>query len=359
MAGMPSSATEIASRIKLGWNLGNTLEATGGETAWGNPKTTLQMIQLVKQSGFDAIRLPVSWNQYANQSNAAIDPAWLNRVQEVVQYSVDSGLYVIVNIHWDGGWLENNVTPAKQAENNDKQKAFWQQIATHFRHFDERVLFASANEPNVENADQMAVLLTYHQTFVDAVRATGGKNAYRILVVQGPSTDIEKTNQLMHQMPVDLLPNRMMAEVHFYTPYQFTLMNEDQSWGSQFYYWGRNYHSTTDTARNATWGEESTVDQLFALMKQQFVDKGIPVVLGEYAAMRRTGQLSGAALNLHLESRAYFHRYVTQKAVQNGLLPFYWDAGGLDNFGSGIFNRQNHSVFDQQTLTALRQGAGK
>jgi len=356
---MSSTATEIASRIKLGWNLGNTLEAIGGETAWGNPKTTSQFIQLVKQSGFDAIRLPVSWNQYANQSTAKIDSAWLNRVREVVQYSVDAGLYVVVNIHWDEGWLEHNITEAKKAEVNDKQRAFWQQIATHLRDFDERVMFASANEPNVDNASQMAVLESYHQTFVDAVRATGGKNAYRVLVVQGPRTDIELTDQLMRQLPVDTLPNRMMAELHFYTPYQFTLMSEDADWGKQFFYWGRNFHSTTDTSRNATWGEEDEVDRLFGIVKQQFVNKGIPVILGEYCAQRRTGQLSGAALELHLASRAYFHRYVTQKALENGILPFYWDAGGLDNFSSGIFNRNTNTVFDQQTLDALRLGAGK
>ena len=101
------TSVQLTQVMGVGWNLGNSLDAIGGETAWGNPKTTLQMIQLVKQSGFDAIRLPVSWNQYANQNNAAIDAAWLNRVREVVQYSVDSGLYVIVNIHWDGGWIDS------------------------------------------------------------------------------------------------------------------------------------------------------------------------------------------------------------------------------------------------------------
>lgn len=356
---MSSIATEIASRIKLGWNLGNSLEAIGGETNWGNPAATPELVRLVKQNGFDAIRLPVSWNQYANQTTAKIDTNWLNRVRQVVEDSVDAGLYVIVNIHWDEGWLENNVTPEKQAENNDKQKALWQQIATHLRDFDERVMFAGTNEPNVDDATQMAVLDSYLQTFVDAVRSTGGKNAYRVLVVQGPRTDIELTNQLMRQLPTDTLPNRMMAELHFYTPYQFTLMSEDADWGKQFYYWGSGFHSTTDTERNSTWGEESDVDHLFGLVKQQFVDKGVPVVLGEYAAQRRTGQLSGAALELHLASRAYFHRYVTQKALENGVLPFYWDAGGLDHLSSGIFNRNTLTVFDQQTLDALRQGAGK
>ena len=181
--GMSSTAVQLADKIKLGWNIGNSLEAIGSETAWGNPKVTKELIQLVKQSGFNAIRIPCSWNQYMeNSSTGKIKAEWLNRVKEVVQYCVDNNMYVILNIHWDGGWLENNNTPAKQVENNAKQKAFWEQIATHLRSFDERLLLASANEPNVENASQMAVLESYHQTFVDAVRSTGGKNSHRVLV---------------------------------------------------------------------------------------------------------------------------------------------------------------------------------
>src|SRR5690606_9444123 len=149
-----------------------------------------------KNNGFDALRIPVSWDQYADRETAEISAAWLNRVKDVVQYAMDNDIYVIINIHWDGGWLENNVTPAKQAANNARQKAFWQQIATHLRDCDERLIFAGANEPDAETEEEFQVLMTYHQTFVDAVRATGGKNAYRVLVVQGPKTDIELTDQL-------------------------------------------------------------------------------------------------------------------------------------------------------------------
>ena len=123
-----------------------------------------------------------------------------------------------------------------------------------------------------------------------------------------------------------------------------------------FYYWGQGYHSNTDPTRNATWGEENDVDKYFGMMKAKFVDKGIPVVLGEYAAIRRTS-LNGEALTLHLASRAYYLKFVTQRARANGILPFYWDAGGLGNNGSGIFNRQNNTVFDQQALDALVEGS--
>ena len=354
--GMSSTAVQLAAKIKLGWNIGNTLEATGGETAWGNPKVTKALIDLVKANGFNAIRIPCSWNQnMANSSTAQIKADWLNRVKEVVQYCVDNDMYVILNIHWDGGWLENNCTNAKKAENNAKQKAFWEQIATSLRDFDEHLLFASANEPNVDDATQMDVLNSYHQTFIDAVRATGGKNANRILVVQGPSTDIDKTNKLMLTLPVDNVANRMMVEVHYYTPWNFCGMEKDETWGKMFYYWGANYHSTTDTTRNATWGEEADLDKLFKSMKTQFVDKGIPVVLGEFGAIKRTN-LTGSDLTLHLDSRAFFLKYVVKQAKANGLLPFYWDAGGMGNNGSAIFNRTNNTIFDNQALTGLLDG---
>lgn len=351
--GMESTATQIASKIGIGFNIGNTLEATGGksETYWGNPKISKEFVAFVKQAGFSAVRLPVSWDQYANQTTAEIDPNWLNRVKEVVQYCVDNDLYVIVNIHWDGGWLENNVEPAQQEQNNAKQKAFWEQIATQLRDFDERVLFASANEPNVETAAQMAVLLSHHQTFIDTVRATGGKNAQRVLIVQGPSTDIDKTSKLWTQMPSDTLSNKLMMEIHYYSPWNYTGMTKDESWGNQFFYWGKGFHSTTDTAHNPTWGEEDYVDKQFKLMKTQFVDKGIPVVMGEFGLGVRKN-LTGDDLKLHLDGRAYYLNYVTKQAIANGLLPFVWDIGEL-------LDRTNNKVLDQRAFDALMDGVAK
>jgi hypothetical protein len=198
-------------------------------------------------------------------------------------------------------------------------------ITTQLRYFDEYLLFASANEPNVENATQMAVLTSYHQKFIDAVRSTGGKNGYCTLVIQGPLTDIEKTNNLMTTLPTDSAEKRLMAEVHYYTPYQFCLMTEDATWGKMFYYWEASYHSTTDLTRNANGGEEAELDAFFKFMKTKFVDKGIPVILGEFRAITRTS-LTGDDLTLHLNSRAYYLKYVVKQAKANGLLPFYSDA---------------------------------
>ena len=348
---MASTAMQLASRITLGWNAGNTLEAIGGETAWGNPQITREQISFVKASGFDSIRLPCSWNQYANQTTAKIDDAWLNRVRQVVQYCIDADMTVLLNIHWDGGWLDENINASARDATAAKQKAFWEQIATHLRDFDERLMFASANEPPADDAAEMDILFHYHQTFIDAVRSTGGRNAYRVLVLQGPSTDIEKSDLLWNRMPTDTLDHRLMAEVHYYTPPNFAILSEDASWGRMFYYWGRDYHSTTDPTRNADWGEEDTVDQMMALMKRKFVDSGIPVVLGEYGAVRRTN-LTGDDLTLHLASRAYYFKYVTQQARANGLLPYHWDTGDL-------INRRSLTVVDQQALDALLDGAGK
>ncbi len=354
--GMNSTAAQLAAKIKLGWNMGNSLESIGGETAWANPKATKALIDLVKANGFNAIRIPCSFDQYlANSTTAKIKEEWLARVKEVVNYGVANDMYVIVNIHWDGGWLENNCTEGAKSATNAKQKAYWEQIATHLRDFDEHLIFASANEPKVANATEMAVLTTYHQTFIDAVRSTGGKNAYRTVVVQGPDTDIEKTNKLMLTLPSDKVANRMMMEVHYYTPYQFTLMDKDADWGKMFYYWGATNRSTTDTERNPTWGEEADLAKLFKSMKTQFVDKGIPVILGEFGAIRRSN-LTGSNLTLHLASRAYYLKSVVQQAKANGMVPFYWDEGNIGSNGFGIFNRFNTTVADTQALNGLLDG---
>jgi len=347
-SGMSSTATELAVKMALGINIGNTLEATGGETAWGNPKVNKAYVDAVKNLGFTAIRIPCSWDQYANLTTGEIQQDWLDRVKTVVQYCIDNDLYVVLNIHWDGGWLEKNVSTNKQEEVNAKQKAYWQQIATYMRDFDEHLLFASANEPSVEDATQMKVLMSYHQTFIDAVRSTGGKNSYRVLIVQGPSTDIEKTNDLMKSMPEDNVENKLMAELHYYTPYQFCLMTEDADWGKMFYYWGKDNHSTANPDRNATWGEEDDLNNLFDMAKAQFVQKGIPVIIGEFGAYKRNN-IPEEALNA--ASVEYYNGYVVQASLSRGMVPFYWDTGGL-------INRNTGAVKDQGVLDAMLNEAG-
>jgi len=350
--GMKDNAVQLAAKIRLGWNIGNTFEAPGGETGWGSPVITERYIKFVKQQGFNAVRIPCSWNlaHLADKSKARIDPNWLSRIKEVVGYCVKNNMYVLLNIHWDGGWLENNCTANKADSVIAKQKALWEQIATAMRDFDEHVIFASANEPNVNDAHQMNTLLSYHQTFVNAVRSTGGRNSYRVLVVQGPSTDIEKTNDLMTNLPHDEIAARIMVEVHYYSPFQFCLMDEDAKWGKIFYYWGNGHHSATDTERNANHGEEKDVDAAFEKMKTKFVDKGVPVLLGEYGTYRRNNSDHVPSdLATHNDAVDYWLTYVTKQAKANGMLPFYWDTGGA-------LDRQRCTVKDQRTITAIIAG---
>lgn len=350
-SGMGSNAVQLAAKFKLGWNIGNTMEAIGGETAWGNPLISESYIQAIKQQGVNAIRLPCSWDQHSDKATARIHADWLNRVKQVVQYCVNNDMYVLLNIHWDGGWLENNISKAKQDSVNAKQKAFWEQIATKMRDFDEHLMFASANEPAVDNAEQMSVLDSYHQTFVNAVRSTGGRNSYRVLVVQGPSTNIEKSNDLMNTLPADVVKDRMMVEVHYYSPPNFCiLMDGDASWGKMFYYWGAGHHSTIEPERNATWGEESDVDKSFSLLKTKFTDKQIPVILGEYGTYRRgNSRYVPKDLATHNDAVDYWLTYVTKRAIASGAKPFYWDTGGA-------LDRRNHTVLDQRTINALITG---
>jgi aryl-phospho-beta-D-glucosidase BglC (GH1 family) len=343
------TAQSIASNMRIGWNLGNTLEAICGETAWGGVTPTQQLFDLVKASGFNTVRLPCAWD--CHTTNGVIDPNWLANVKQVVDFAVNDGLYVILNIHWDDGWLEDNVTTSAQVSVNAKQKNYWTQIATYFNNYDEHLLFASANEPAVSDATGMSVLLSYHQTFVNAVRATGGNNSTRTLIVQGPATNIGLTNTLMNTLPTDPTAGRMMVEVHYYDPYQFCLMTQDATWGPMFYYWGSGYHSTTDVTRNATWGEESYVDSCFNLMQAKFVNKGIPVIVGEFAADQRTVS-APSDQNLATASRRYYYRYVVSSAKARGIIPFAWD------INMQMFNRSVPSVLDQGVIDAMNQGAG-
>lgn len=348
--GQLPTAQQVASQMKVGWNLGNTLEAICGENAWGNPATSQALINAVKAAGFNTVRIPCAWD--CHTSNGVIDAAWIARVKAVVDYCINNNMYVIINIHWDGGWLENNCTTSAQSAVNVKQQNYWTQIANYFKNYNERLLFASANEPAVSDATGMSVLLSYHQTFINAVRATGGNNSSRSLIIQGPSTSIDNTYNLMNTMPTDQISNRLMMEVHYYAPWQFCGLTADASWGTMFYYWGNGYHSTTQTDRNTTWGEESEVERALGLMKTKFVDNGIPVIIGEFGAIKRTNP---SDLSLHLASREYFNKYVTSSAKNKGMVPVYWDNGASD---FGIFNRSTAAVSDQGVINAIMQGAG-
>ena len=349
------TATEFARQMSPGWNLGNSLEAMGSgpapaatsqETAWGNPATTQALMTAVKAAGFKSVRIPVSWNQYADAGNN-ISPAWMARVTEVVNYARSAGLYVVMNIHWDGGWMQP--TSAQQAAVNAKLTKFWTQIATNFRDQDDRLLFAGTNEVMVTNVysapttENCAVQNSFNQTFVNAVRATGGGNATRYLVVQGYNTNINYTVACNATLPTDSVANRMMMEVHYYDPYNFTLNTASSIWQ-----WGS--IATTPSATE-TWANEAYTDAQFQKMKTTFIDKGIPVILGEYAASLRTEyDPSGTYRN-------YWNKYITQSAHQRGLVPMYWDNGSTANHQSGLFNRGPATPAFFDTIKAIVDAA--
>lgn len=369
--GMTSTATQLAKQIYAGWNLGNSLESSGSETAWGNPATTKAMIDMVKANGFNAIRIPCGWSQnyLSNASKATILSGWLQRVKQVVDYCIEDGLYVIINIHWDGGWIEERGFTDTSESNvsylADKQTALWEQIATYFRNYDEHLIFAGMNEPGQSlNTDfttaQNTALLRYEQAFVNAVRSTGGKNYYRNLIVQGPRTNIDNTYKAYNTLPTDVVSNRMMVEVHYYDPYQFTGLKADETWGKMFYYWG-DYHYSSST-HNASWGEKSYVDTEFGYMKSKYVTKGIPVILGEYgASYRDLSGISGESQDYHNKSIQQFYEYVTQQAKNNGIVPFVWDNGNqlssTNKMTMALFNRSSLTVSDNYALTGIKNGA--
>lgn len=353
--GMDSDAPALAAKMIAGWNLGNSLEATTAETAsetlWGNPKTTKAFVDAVKNAGFNAVRIPCAWNAYIEDPvTNKIQDSWLARVKEVVNYVVDNDMYAILNIHWDGGWLENNPTFDKREEVNKKQKVLWEQIAVCFRDFDEHVLFAGTNEvhedynnPSTENIE---VQTSYNQTFVDAVRSTGGRNAYRNIVIQAYNTNINFARDYM-VVSTDPTPNRLMVEVHYYDPYDFTL----QETGSFKTQWGQPFAG----GDVSDWGQEDWVDEAFGVMKTHFVDQGFPVILGEYGVMLRD---LTSGLEQHKQARNYYLEYVTKAARDNGLIPFYWDNGHTGPGGSGLFNRASGEIVHPDAVNAIMKGAG-
>lgn len=356
---LPAVAQAQFPSSTYGWNLGNTLEPPCGEGCWA-PAATQAMINEVANAGFNSIRIPVAWDSHANQSTYEINASWLNRVKQVVDWSLDANLTVVLNTHWDGGWLEENIGNSVNPTINTKMDAYWTQIAGTFADasYDERLLFAGANEPNVENAAQMSTLMTYYQTFVDAVRDVGGSNTSRWLVVQGPYTDINRTDQLMNTLPNDPTEDRLAVEVHYYDPWQFAGLEQDANWGNMFYFWGDDYNSATLSGRNANHSEEDHLVAQLQKMHDKFVSQGVPVILGEFGATNRTGnpELTGENLDLHLASRLYYHELIVETANSLGIAPYYWDNSDINpnnGNGSGIFNRNTATVFDQDTVTAL------
>jgi len=373
--GMGSTATQLAANMTMGWNIFNTMEASGGETGWGNPPITQQLIDLIKSKDFNAIRIPIQYTDHlVNRSTARIDPVWLARIKAVVQYCFNDNMYVIVNIHYDPG---SKLVGAPQDSADARHRAYWEQAATTLRDFDEHLLFASANEPDANDKASTITLMRYHQTFINAVRSTGGRNAYRTLVIQAPSTSIDLANLYLDPanidkstaLPTDPVPHKMMVEFHYYSPSQFTILGgydtvaQDAGWGKELYFWGKNFHTTNPKFldRNCSANsEEHYMDSIFKTVKTRFADKGIPLVMGEYQPNYHASKLLHypTDMQLALNSAGHYHAYVTESAKANGVIPFLW---------AGIFDRPAHNgvptgpavIGDQMALDSVQAGVNK
>jgi endoglucanase len=201
----------------------------------------------------------------------------------------------------------------------------------------------SEGNPTAENFE---VQMSFNQTFVDAVRSTGGKNSFRNIIIQSYSTNIDyAVNNLV--VSTDTIDNRVMVEVHYYDPWDFCGLEADASWATMKNLWGADF---AQYGPISTWGQEDHVHTQFKKMKTAFVDKGYPVILGEFGAIKRSS-LAGNSLQHHLASRAYYLKYIAEQAKNYGLVPFFWDNG------SGLFNRSDGSVSDEPALDAFLAGA--
>ena len=379
--GLDRSAMDVVNDMSPGWNLGNTFEATtswtggalwnnkgglGAETGWQDTKTSQAVIDFVKSLGFKSIRIPCAWayGHISDASNYTIDAAWMARVKEVVDYCINDGLYVVLNDHWDGGWLEEKMkdsNAANIAQNKGILKLLWTQIANAFKDYDEHLLFAGLNEPGADNQASTNNLIQYNQTFVDAVRATGGNNAKRVLVVQGPSTNIDHTCNFMNgKMPNDIVPDKLAIEVHYYNPWQFWGMENDESWGKVFYYWGNGNHHSGST-HNATWGEEKDMKDQLQKMKTYFVDKGYPVVIGEFGAnWRDISKLSNESQEKHNASiKAHYKELHRLCKEMGGMVPMTWDINSRSQNGTKgtmtIVDRKNLTVYGKYALEGINE----
>jgi aryl-phospho-beta-D-glucosidase BglC (GH1 family) len=304
-----------------GMNIGNKLELS-----WGAPNPAV--LYKAACSGFNSVRIPCAWNHNATTNvsggvtNYPINPSYMAQVKQTVDAAIDAGMYVMINDHWDDGWLENNVTNYVDPNINAKMKDYWTQIATAYAGYDNHLLFGAANEPNVDSQDEMKVLMYYYQTFVNAVRAAGGHNTNRWLVLQSVSDPT-----WMNALPTDTVSNRLMVEYHNYTPSLFTIIHQDQSWGNSIYFWGAAYHYAGNPSRNATWGEEYDIDAQHQQLTDLYVSKGIPVMIGEFHAAP-TSFLTGEEAAYNRASMYYWNKYTGESARVHGLSPFYWSTGG-------------------------------
>ncbi len=347
------TATEIAAAMYAGINIGNTMECPGGEGDWSMPVNETYVAALATL-GFNAVRIPCAWDAHAK--DGVIDSSWLDRVDEVVGWVIGNGMFALLNTHWDSGWIEGDpCTKGYDEAVNAKFGSYWTQIATKLNHYDQRLLFSAMNEPPVDETTKATkersidAIMKYEQTMLDAVRATGGNNLDRVLVMSAPNTSFELAAEGYFHLPTDVVADRLMVEAHFYGPYQFNMMEQDANWGKTFWYWGKDNH-VAGSDHNSTWGEEDWVREQFDLMKKHFVDKGIPGITGEYCVCCNRENTPGIDKDKWRASTRLWAKIVTEESKKAGMVPFFWETGG-------DINRSNGSVKNSLQLDGVFEGA--
>lgn len=316
------SSFEIATEIKAGWNLGNSLDAEGpNETHWGNPVTTRALIDEISNRGFNTVRVPVTWRFHQGEGpNYSVEQAWLNRVEEVVNYVRANDMYVIINVHHDDPWIIPTYENGDEVK--DRLSKLWTQIANKFKNYSDYVIFETLNEPRHENTPEewtggttegRDMVNQYHKVSLDAIRATGGNNSTRHIMI---STYAAST--LPHVMDALVIPNndsRTIISLHSYFPFSFTLNGTDSTWGSH--------------------DDKEQLDLEMDRIKTKFIDNGKPVILGEWSS----GNQNNTA------DRLVHADYYANAAAERGMSSIWWDNGnyGVSNDGLGIFDRQNRT----------------
>ena len=304
-----------AKRMGIGTNIGNTLDnTTTWETGWGNPRITKDYIQKLAALGFRTVRLPVAWDAYAHDGR--IDPDKLARVGQIVDWASQAGMFCVVNIHWDGGWIDSDDekrfaktyhTFSPEAER--KFQSYWSQIAGYFADRDQHLVFEGLNEETNfsgtgSEEKAYATLAHVNQLFIDTVRKTGGNNATRLLIITGYSTDIVQTTNGHFSLPTDTVPHKLLLSVHYYTPWAFAGMDRDD--GGQ--------------KMQPTWGSASDVaelNRLFDRMSDFSHRNDIPVFLGEFAPNPVKERAS----------RVRWMLAVAQGALARQMVPVLWETG--------------------------------
>ena len=340
----------IVQKLGVGWNLGNALDAWDNslefgtikedtEDASGNPATTKAMIDMVKAEGFQTVRVPVTYYNHM-QADGTIDPKWLARVKEVVDYVVQDDMNCVINIHHDtgdGGWL---FADTKNYEKNKEiVSSMWTQIANYFSTYDNRLIFEGFNEMlNGEKAwdyagdESYQVANQWNQLFVDTVRAAGGNNVERYLMMPGYDASLAGAITDLYQLPNDIVSDKLIVSVHAYTPYNFALRPGSESGATDYF----------------SWEDPQSVYEINDLMNSlynKFVSKGIPVVIGEYGAMNRDN---------NTQDRVDYYAYYTAAARANGITCCVWDNGSFtDGETFGILRRRVNKWFFEETIEAM------